>query len=749
MIQIRQILVHNITQQRYRVVHIAGGDIWLMAMTKTAGACWPIKVTRDIAANEHTEVSDAPRALTMEQVQGAERIHLKFEAALEDVTLLLTQKGRVAAFDELVQLNPKIRPKQYYSVIRKWLIGGCIPHALARSAPLAKPQSMAISINDIKAMNFNKARQKALDKSRNLAALPYHPQQPTDHKKNGEPRKRSICERPTMYQVDQETLRLFLRFYKQHLKKPGSTLPGTYEQMCREIFTTETSEGEVKRIPDYAHPSFSQFEAWYYKLVNYKARGIADKGEKDWNLNRRSTLLQGVTHAYSAGVVGSLDATVWPVELISDDEHGALVGPPVVFRIRDRDNAMLLGLAVSLDSASWMSAASAIANCNECKVSFCDALGIKISDEDWPIKGLPAIIEADCGETHNKKPNAFISITKTDLKNIKAGRGDLKPGIEGDWAVIQLALCAMTPAAIIERYIEKTRNQWRIEASMTLKAFTKMLVLQELKKMHTIRPNLKLPAYMVNGGCDSSPISMWNWEINNRGGGLRAFNQESVKLSLLNIETGSVTENGLLFRGLLYISDFLEISFAYERARKMGRRNLQIAYDPRLVDVIYIIVGTPENPEKYIPSKLNTDRVDQRGLLGKSFREVQQIHQTLKRQNGAIKIERTQKIDAWSVQQAELVTTETKKVADIRKTQPISKTRLLSARAAAREHERNVTSPQFALTPSISAEKNVLATVASDNNVIALRQVERRKNSFAARAAALGLQNDESGKNDD
>jgi hypothetical protein len=43
----------------------------------------------------------------------------------------------------------------------------------------------------------------------------------------------------------------------------------------------------------------------------------------------------------------------------------------------------------------------------------------------------------------------------------------------------------------------------------------------------------------------------------------------------------------------------------------------------------------------------------------------------------------------------------------------------------------------------------VLATVASDSNVSAVRQVERRKNSFAARAAALGLQNDESGKNDD
>lgn len=732
MIQLRQILINKISQARYRVVYVSGADAWLMPIEKQDGNEWPFAITKDSVACDYLEESEPITTLTTKNQHAATSLYERFKIAFEDITQLLTPKGRASVFEELRTSDPSIRPKIFYSTIRKWLSGGCVPTALISKNKLNVSTSLNLTLSVLKQINFKKARNVVREQSARLSLLLYIPPKPRDYTKEGKPRKRAVCEFPTTYRIDEDTLRVFLHYYLRHERRPGSTLTGIYQELRREVFSNITPTGEHERFLDHVCPSFAQFEHYYYRLVPYKTRSIADRGEKDWNLNRRAKLAQAVTAAYSAGNVGSLDATVWPVELVSDDEHALLIGPPIVFRVRDRNNGMTLGIAVGLESASWMGAASAIANCNECKVEFCKNLGIDITHEDWPIQGLPNAIEADCGETHNRKPNAFISITKTELRNIQVGRGDLKAGVESDWSVIQLALCDMTPAAIIEKFKDKTRNQWRVKAKMTLKAFTKILVIEELKRMKKTRPSLNLPAYMIGAGIDNSPLSMWNWEIKTNGGGLRAFNQEKVKLSLLNIENGAITEKGLLFRGLFYTADTSSLSFAFEKARQRGRRTVQVGFDPRLIDIVYIIVGDPEHPEGYIKCPLNTARMDQNDLLAKTFREVLHLQQQLNRQNKISQKENSQRIDDWTTQQGDLIAAETKRVEEIRKDTPISNNQLLSSRTPAREKEKGIVSPTLALT----AEGCAVPAVPALDNVIPIRPtIKKRRSTFADRAA--------------
>jgi hypothetical protein len=747
MIQERQLLLCKTTGCRFRVVHRDESRTYLMPAEKKALG-WPdhrnsVELEREseegLWSVEKEGASVAPSGKSMAYAQST---YETFKDALDDKLALLSTRGRSNLLRILKEANPKIRANTFYKIVRRWLVGGCVVPALAAAWV---SNSIKLSTEGVREMDYESAKKSVQDRAERLTKMGYTPPAIKDHKKNGSTRKRAMPERPTRFAVDKSALRVFLFFFKKHGATKGSKLPTRYREMIDDVFSLASATGSLTPWPSWAVPTFRQFEEWYYRMTNFRERRVSRTGEKDWNLNGRSTLQQGISAAYAAGVVASIDATVWAIELVSDDEHARYIGSPIVFRARCRDYAPLLGIAVSLESASWMSAASCIANCNEDKIAFCASRGIHITREQWPIVGLPGSYEADCGETHNAKPNAFISITKTELTNLQAGRGDLKPGVEGDWNVLQVALCDMTPGAIIERYEEMTTRKWRMQARMTLKEFEKMLILEELKKMHTVRPGLRLPVEMTGAGVDTSPLSMWNWSVENRGGGLRAFDHDAVRLSLLTIDKGAVTSDGLLFKGLLYTADELEVTHAYERARASKRRTLNIAYDPRLVDNVYIVVGDPERPTSYVICALNTKRVDQAALAGRTFREVQLLRKQQERQN----IDKTgnvaQEVSNWTAQQRAIKENASARVEAARAKSGIAPNALEADRPAARRAEKEATSPSQALRPLVDAAAAAVpaspptpaATPGRTATILELPQRPKRASGLAARANSL------------
>ncbi len=735
MTQLRELLAHKTTGQLFRVVEMEGEHVWLMPTGTLAIGVWPHREpTSSIQTNYELVPEGKSKPLRKKAMDHADAVYMRFECALVNVRRLLTSKGRVAALEELRESDPALSPKVFYKVIRRWLEGGAVVPALAGQWCTKRAK---LSIDGVKEMNYEGAVNQVRAQSSQLMTRGYAPRTAKDHTSTGSPRKRAVSERPTLFAVDKNALRVFLHFIIKHRDQPGSTLPARYTEMLDDVFATASPLGGSIRWPDFATPSFRQFEHWYYELTSFRDRSVLHAGKQDWNLNGRATLLQAVSAAYTAGAVGSLDATIWPVELVTDDDEARYIGPPVVFRIRDRDYGTLIGLAVSLETASWMGAATAIANCNEPKVAFCASLDIDIDEEDWPVQGLPAVIEADCGETHNSKPDAFITITRTDLKNLQIARGDLKPGVESDWHVLQVALCDMTPGAVIARYEQITMRKWRMQGRMTLRQFTRMLVVQELKKMHTIRPDLKLPKEMTAAGVDTSSLSMWNWSVANRGGGLRSFDHDTVRLSLLTIEKGSVTPDGLLFRGLLYIADELALAHAYERARTSRRRTVDVAFDSRLVDNVYIVIGDPKRPSDHVVCSLNVDRVDQTGLLGRTFREVSQIRKQQERQNSARTREVQPKISKWTAVQKSIADEATRRVEAIRASSSTSPSALEAARPAARKEEMNTSSPSQALRPLVDKLIPVQPPQHPSASVIPISTRTRRTSSLADRAKAF------------
>ena len=748
------------TFQHRSIISKPGGEAPLRVVWTEPGKTWTIRLQSKtnvwptlLPEKEHEfyrEVDQpATPALTVAAHKHAQHTFSRFAAALNDIPLLLMSQGRTRAFTELVAEEKRkdphgktLAPATFYKVVRNWLRGGGVVAALS---PEWKGNKKPINLDQIDEMNYEAAKRACQAQSERLAKLPHEEPIQSDHTKKGMPRKLYAVHSPTCYSVDRSTVRVFRKFFHAKLKSEGrQTLRQAHKELLREVFRTLQPTGPSKAWPDWVVPSFRQFEDWFNRMTTHRERRVAARGQHYFELNERALLGQGVSHAYTAGTEGQLDATVWNVNLVSELAGAALIGPPIVFRIRCADTGNLLGLSVGLESASWMGAATAIHNCVEDKVEFCKRFDIHIDADEWKVRGLPATLVADCGETHNHKPNRFITATNTNLKNLQRARGDLKPGVESDFHTLQVQLNGQTPSAFVKAYEETTMKQWRMKASMTLWEFTRVLILAELIRMRAPRLGLQLPATMIAAGADSSPRSMWNWCAQYMPTALRTFSEEEVRLSLLDTDAGSITEHGVFFKGIYYLAKSLIDAGAFEIARERKRRSIVIAYDPRLVDTVYIMEGEPENPSSYVRCELNVTREDQLDFAGKTFREVMQNIRKGDRQNHAAEAAARPVTDGYADEQKKTIAASEARVKMARATHATNPHAQEKGRAQARETEKNAKSPQQALVDAAASATPVAPaqpaqTNHSQNVVPILSSTAKKVSAFAARAAAAKM----------
>lgn len=90
----------------------------------------------------------------------------------------------------------------------------------------------------------------------------------------------------------------------------------------------------------------------------------------------------------------------------------------------------IVGLAVTLEGPSWLSAMLALENTLMNKVEFCSEFGIEIEESEWPCCGLPTKILADRGEMEGAIAEGMIKPMRIALQNTAPYRADWKGGVE-------------------------------------------------------------------------------------------------------------------------------------------------------------------------------------------------------------------------------------------------------------------------------------------------------------------------------
>jgi hypothetical protein len=369
----------------------------------------------------------------------------------------------------------------------------------------------------------------------------------------------------------------------------------------------------------YDVPTYSQFYYFYEANYNRKEVEEARLPSKIYDKDIRPLMSTATNLNFGPGARYEIDATIGDIYLVSNKDPDKIIGRPVIYLVKDVFSRMVVGLYVGLENPSWVAAMIAMSNAFLDKVSYCKEYDIDISSLDWPSVGLPNSIMADKGELISRQADALVNVFNIQLSNSRSYRGDDKGVVERHFNTLQAKFRPFA-GGIVEPVNGKKRlgKDYRLDAELSLHAFTKMIIhiVLHYNKEHVVKGydfSPDMPEELV-----ANPMELWNWGIKNRTGLLRAYDPDYVKINLLPTDNGTVSEEGIGFKGLKYnCQEALKLGW-FERYSQVRPKSIEIAFDPRCLDEVYL--RPSDNHSKYWVCKIS-DR--SRRYKGRSYAEVQ------------------------------------------------------------------------------------------------------------------------------
>lgn len=219
------------------------------------------------------------------------------------------------------------------------------------------------------------------------------------------------------------------------------------------------------------------------------------------------------------------------------------------------------------------------------KVEFCKQYDIDITEDQWQTYHLPEIIIADRGEFEGYAVAGLINNLNIKIENTTAYRGDLKGIVERKFRTINGKVKQKAPGAIQKEYRERGDRDYRLDATLNLKEFTALIITMMLHHNHKIIDIYPMEKEMITDGLVPTPINLWNWGIQSRKGRLRTVDRDILRLNVLPHGRATISRAGIKFKNLLYGS---KRAIEEQWYAKLKNKSIDIVYDPRHLDKIYI-----------------------------------------------------------------------------------------------------------------------------------------------------------------
>lgn len=308
-------------------------------------------------------------------------------------------------------------------------------------------------------------------------------------------------------------------------------------------------------------------------------------------------------------------------QISSSIDRSRMFGKPTVYLVLDCLSQMIVGSHVSLEEDFQSGCLLAFENALAEKTSFCRNLGVEISDADYPCHYICETLLIDCGP--NGKIISSLSQFGVQVKVPNSSRLVQKSMIEANFEHRMLSPISFN-----------VRDR-RLNGVLDFNQFRRLLVQCILHHNN----HQKLESYTIDeqtGQHDElSPIDLWNWGLRNSSNSLHAAPSESQRLNLLPKATASITSRGIAFQGLYYTCETAINEQWFTRARVGGRSKVTLTYDPRCIDVVYLIAANGDEPEvchltpQYRPM-LGQSWFEARSYLADIKKRTQHAHDELK-----------------------------------------------------------------------------------------------------------------------
>ena len=368
---------------------------------------------------------------------------------------------------------------------------------------------------------------------------------------------------------------------KYYNKENGYSFQKAYEKMLQAYYTDPTTNILLdERI------TRNQFMYYARDFLDPKLRAGSKKYDKDM----RGLTGSSRAEAQGPGDLYQIDATLADVYLVSQYNRQDIVGRPLLYIVIDVFSRAIVGFYVCLEYASWDNARLALLNAFEPKVDFCKQYEVDISEEQWPCSGLPRALAVDNGELISRASNAIIQNLGITVRNEPAYRPDLKGIVESQFRLLNINVKNALPGAVHRDFNERGGNDYRLDAVLTLKEFTKIIILHILKhNQTTMTEHPQLSDDVLRDHVPPIPNELWNWGIANRSGGLRKMSPEDLDIALSERGAALVTPRGIKFKDLYYECDTSNREEWFSRARTNKTWKIPIAFKPNNLDsIVYL-----------------------------------------------------------------------------------------------------------------------------------------------------------------
>ncbi|AXQ50902.1 Mu transposase C-terminal domain-containing protein [Lysinibacillus fusiformis] len=396
--------------------------------------------------------------------------------------------------------------------------------------------------------------------------------------------------------VTDETREIFRKSIKRYyFSSKRNSLSFAYKMMIKEFYADEVRyENGIKYIviqDENKIPSLRQFRYWYNKEFGIKQTIVSREGEKKFERDHRAILGSSTYEVMGPGSRYQIDATTGNVYLKSSYNSDYIVGRPIIYFVVDVFTHMITGMYIGLEGPSWAGMMMAIANAASDKKEYCSRYGIEVSNEMWPSAHLPEIILGDRGELEGYNVNSLIEGLNLLVENNPAFRPDWKGIVEKLFDTSQSKIKPFLPGYIQSDFGERGASDYRLEAKLTIDQYTKILINFVLfyNKNYYMEDYMR-DEKMIEENVKPTPLELWKWGIKNRAGKLRKEHPDTIKFYLLPRDTATVTSKGIKFKRMLYSCETAIKESWFIQARTNKSWKVDISYDPRNMDIVYLHV---------------------------------------------------------------------------------------------------------------------------------------------------------------
>lgn len=381
--------------------------------------------------------------------------------------------------------------------------------------------------------------------------------------------------------------------YSLYTKDKTSTIRSAYDKMLKKFYSvkdlSKNAENRVRLLPESEIPNFNQFDYWGKQFFDEIETDRGRKGLTKWLKDCRP--LSGTVRDWLRGPCHQfeIDATIADIYLVNSYSRRMLIGRPVVYIVVDSFSGMIVGLYVGLEGPSWNGARQALFNAFTSKVDFCAQYDVEIIPEEWNCHHLPHNVYADRGEMLSLASEGLATGLGIEMGTAPPYRPDWKPMVESRFGILNdLTGIRWLPGGVAAREQERGQRDYRLDATLNLKEFTRIIIECVLHYNRHHRQPDRLTQAMMNDGVEPTPMGIWNWASENDL--IQANNRpdELIYLHLLPRERATVQKGGVIFRGMHYVCEMAINENWFAKARRNGVWSIDCRFDPNSAAHIWI-----------------------------------------------------------------------------------------------------------------------------------------------------------------